>query len=854
MFPRTWSQDQLSCAPVQSPSARRSRRSGAPRWSALALGVIGLAACGDQMVPRNNGAFCPPECPAPGASAKVAASPQAATAVPQRPPIDPNFLDPNAVALVLDDARLTAVKAEVDREQYAKAAQALATAMATAGAALSAEDRRAWLYQLGKLRALGGNPALAAKAFEESAALEWALSDHARLQAAQWHVGVGQHDAALANVEKIKGDPALAGAVDLAAADALVGKNDLPGAAARWRAYLARDKHPPQWASITLRLANALLQRPSEAHAEEAIRLARRVEFESSGGAGAAAAKDIEKQALATLPVAKRKPFEGAPADELLRRAKSLVGSHQSKEGLAVANRLAKLPRAAHKGEFACEVRMTRAEALKNLRKKADAADAYAEAVDACAGQAKRPEALYNAGRTSAQAGRTADAMRRYAELEREFPTHRLADDARLKGAFAALDANDEARFSDMLARMPDDYPEGDMMVDGLFALALHKLSKGDAKGALPVLERAFAIAPRERAYHSAGRLPYYLARAQIATGKAAQGEAGLAAIIGAFPLSYYMALAYARLQERDKAAAERALAEAIAREPQGPFLLPRGSWLEAPEFVRALELARQGDAKFARAQLDRVGLSSRSASRELLWASVFLLGKAGASTMAHNILRAANGSASPRSGELTEWLDHYPVGAWRQPWELAFPRPYQAVVATAAKQQNLPEALAHAIMREESAFDPRVVSSAKAFGLMQLIVPTAKRMAQPLGLPWDEEALKRPEVNVPLGCRYLGFLRSQFSDNPLLAIPGYNAGGNAPKRWIAERPHEDFDVWVERIPYEETRQYTKRVMTSLAAYEFLYGRSYRSEALSSPPAASPTARAGGAVTAIADP
>nr|WP_237245625.1 lytic transglycosylase domain-containing protein [Sorangium cellulosum] len=145
--------------------------------------------------------------------------------------------------------------------------------------------------------------------------------------------------------------------------------------------------------------------------------------------------------------------------------------------------------------------------------------------------------------------------------------------------------------------------------------------------------------------------------------------------------------------------------------------------------------------------------------------------------------------------------------------------------------------------MREESAFDPKVASPAQAYGLMQLIVPTAKRMAKPLGLPSSAEALKRPEVNIALGCRYLSVLRGQFSDNPLLAIPAYNAGGGAPKRWIAERPSQSFDLWVERIPYEETRLYTKRVLTSLAVYELLYTGDQPSEALRTPLPASPAAR-----------
>jgi len=139
-----------------------------------------------------------------------------------------------------------------------------------------------------------------------------------------------------------------------------------------------------------------------------------------------------------------------------------------------------------------------------------------------------------------------------------------------------------------------------------------------------------------------------------------------------------------------------------------------------------------------------------------------------------------------------------------------------------------------------------------EAFGLMQLIVPTAKRMAQPLNLPFDEESLKRARERTAR-CRYLTFLRGMFPDNPLLAIPGYNAGGNAPKKWVTERPGDDFDLWVERIPYEETRQYTKRVITSLAAYEFLYGRDLPSEALHMPIAASPSAKSGARVTTAAD-
>jgi len=132
---------------------------------------------------------------------------------------------------------------------------------------------------------------------------------------------------------------------------------------------------------------------------------------------------------------------------------------------------------------------------------------------------------------------------------------------------------------------------------------------------------------------------------------------------------------------------------------------------------------------------------------------------------------------------------------------------------------------LIYAIMREESAFDPDAESPADAYGLMQLIVPTAKSMARPLGLPSDPSSLKRPSVNVALGSSVLKQYASAFPENALLAIPAYNAGPGNPKRWLRERPHADFDLWVELIPFLETRRYTKRVLASRAAYAFLYQR-----------------------------
>src|SRR5439155_2357331 len=131
------------------------------------------------------------------------------------------------------------------------------------------------------------------------------------LAAAQSLVSASQYDAAIAEAKLVKEPPrSMSGEIDLVLGDALLAKNEVDAAAERFRHYLDRERHPSQWLTVALRLAGALLGKPGEAHAIEAFRLAKRVETEGSAGTGAGNAKEIEKQALATIPFAKRKELE----------------------------------------------------------------------------------------------------------------------------------------------------------------------------------------------------------------------------------------------------------------------------------------------------------------------------------------------------------------------------------------------------------------------------------------------------------------------------------------------------------------------------------------------------------------
>jgi soluble lytic murein transglycosylase len=179
------------------------------------------------------------------------------------------------------------------------------------------------------------------------------------------------------------------------------------------------------------------------------------------------------------------------------------------------------------------------------------------------------------------------------------------------------------------------------------------------------------------------------------------------------------------------------------------------------------------------------------------------------------------------------DFLGHYPTGAWRIPWEVAFPRAYGDLVERESATRGIPSALTWAIMREESSFYPEAKSGANAFGLMQLVPPTARGLGKSMNLPTDDASLVKPEISIALGARLLSQLRGQFSHVPALAIAAYNAGGGAVGRWVGSRRGDDFDLFVERIPYEETRGYEKRVLASEAAYGYLYNKSAFDEMLS---------------------
>lgn len=164
-------------------------------------------------------------------------------------------------------------------------------------------------------------------------------------------------------------------------------------------------------------------------------------------------------------------------------------------------------------------------------------------------------------------------------------------------------------------------------------------------------------------------------------------------------------------------------------------------------------------------------------------------------------------------------------AGAWDLV-EARFPRPYAGTFRKFSKKRDIDEHWALAIARQESAFNPQARSHAGARGLMQLMPATAKETARSHKVKYrSTRQLYTPSTNISLGTAYLSDMLKRFDGNRALASAAYNAGPHRVKRWLKERGELPLDIWIESIPFKETRRYVKNVLTYRVIYQLNSGQ-----------------------------
>lgn len=336
-------------------------------------------------------------------------------------------------------------------------------------------------------------------------------------------------------------------------------------------------------------------------------------------------------------------------------------------------------------------------------------------------------------------------------------------------------------------------YPTTPYAARALLEVGTIAYAAGDRSAALAAFAEA-AARHRNREEGSAGE--YWAGRIEAERGDTAAARGRWRAIIARVPHSYYAL------------AAARRLGEPVWAPVGGdaPFVV--GPALQAA-VARADLLGELGLEPERLAELDAISTRADS-SLEVLLETAQALRDHGHTARALALAQRALARGAPRTVAL---------------YRLLFPLPDHGLLESGVLEQGVDPWFVAGLIKQESGFDPRARSAADARGLMQVMPAVGRQLARELGWrEWDTVLLYEPEVSLMLGGRHLAAMLRRHPD-PVRTLAAYNAGGTRVQRW-AQRPGvaEDPELFLERIPYLETRNYVRRVLRNVEFYRALYG------------------------------
>jgi soluble lytic murein transglycosylase len=449
--------------------------------------------------------------------------------------------------------------------------------------------------------------------------------------------------------------------------------------------------------------------------------------------------------------------------------------------------------------------------AVRALRVVADAAarlgryEAAAKALESAARRApsdQQPRLRIDEARFLIRAGQDKRGIVLLASVAASAPEAEAAEAMALQARVydeGSRDADAVALYRQIAKR----FPNREVAAVALWRLGWIAWLRGDLRGAAAEWRRVAEV-PSGRGL----RVPalYWRGRALEALKDEAGAEALYVKVLTEAPRGYYGMLAAQRVVGRAPAA--------MPREISSPALPanPSEAMKADPRFARVDLLRRVGLLESAWEELEDVVETSVGDPVRLYGASSAYV-REERYHLALRIVRRHFGALST-SGD---------PALPRAFWEVIYPLGWRDEVAEAAQRSGLDPFLVAAVVREESSYYPRAVSRAGARGLMQLMPATAKPMADVRGWPFEGGGLlDDPRANLEMGTAFLAGLMREFGD-PRLAVAAYNAGPRRVREWWKARRTGDMEAFVEQIPYDETRQYVKRVMLSWSEYRRLY-------------------------------
>lgn len=320
----------------------------------------------------------------------------------------------------------------------------------------------------------------------------------------------------------------------------------------------------------------------------------------------------------------------------------------------------------------------------------------------------------------------------------------------------------------------------------------------------------------------------YFLARLAETAGDRAASRAYYDELAAMFPNYYYGVLAFQKLAEPE-----------IAASTPKPFVV---QWLNTVAFPERPDLNNEAPTQATKARIERAKLLTTAGFPD--WALLEL--RYGADTDGQKHLLAIE---IARNDETTakslrhmkmlapEYLSLPFNHAPKEFWQYLFPLPYREPLEKSAQAQNLDPYLVAGLIRQESEFNPVVISHANAWGLMQLIPSTGRMMAAKQGIAgFRNDMLLEPDTSLRLGSTYLRMQIDKWNGNLEQTLAAYNAGPGRVKEWTATATYREPAEFVESIPFNETRDYVQAVMRNAFIYRRLYDTSKAAAAVAQPP------------------
>lgn len=419
--------------------------------------------------------------------------------------------------------------------------------------------------------------------------------------------------------------------------------------------------------------------------------------------------------------------------------------------------------------------------------------------------------AAFHSARALSRADRDDEAIIGYLAFVKAYPSSEFAAEAQFLAGWLDFNQGRFAKSVPALSETLRSFSRTPFAADASWYLTLGHYFTGDLPQALTQLadyERRTRSGSKSRIWPQ-DRVNYWRARILERMGRAQEARTLFAALVGEQPLRWYGLLATLRLRS---AKVPDPIALPAGRAPLLPLDAKAKRDVTLQKVDELLVAGLKEDAGFE-TESAADGWIKRLGRERGLAAVIERSAAAGVYAKAYRLADVLGASA----------LAARPEGDVRTVWRAVYPLAYEDLVQTYGPPAGNPEHYLYTIMHKESGFDPNVVSYADARGLLQMIPPTSRKVAQELGLAFSDEDLMRPSVNIQLGAAYIGSLYKKFAKQIPMAAGAYNAGPRAMMRWLDRHGTHPLDEFVELVSYEQTREYIKRVTGIYARYRYLY-------------------------------